>query len=144
MRSTSSAVYNSMRRGPRGGRHRVRGVGAPECERRPGRRIEDVHVVGGAGDGADREAAANDLAEAGEVRRDAVEALRAAMAQPEGNHLVEDEQAAVGGACTRAAWTGTPGDGTVGPVRGANGSITTQASSPAWRSRIARARSVSL
>ena len=36
------------------------------------------------------------------------------------------------------------GEGTVGPVRGANGSITTQASSPAWRSRIARARSVSL
>ena len=77
------------------GRHRVRRVGPAERERRPARRIEDLHVVGGAGHGADREAPADDLAEAGEVRRHAVEALRPAVAQPERDHLVEDEQAAV-------------------------------------------------
>ena len=82
-------------RRPRGGRHRVRRVGPSECERRPGRRIEDVHAIGGAGDGANREATTDDLAEAGEVRRHAVEALGPAVAQPEGDHLVEDEQTAV-------------------------------------------------
>ena len=54
---------------------------------------EVVHHVGPPTERADVEAAADHLAEAGEVGRDAEQALRAAPAHPEaGDHLVEDQQ----------------------------------------------------
>src|SRR5690606_22572289 len=47
-----------------------------------------------AGDRADREAAADDLAERSDIRIDAIAPLRAVIAKAEGDHLVEDEQCA--------------------------------------------------
>ena len=59
-------------------------------------RGEPLHDVAPAAEGADRHAAADDLAESGHVRADAVELLRAAAGDAEaGNHLVEDQQRAV-------------------------------------------------
>ena len=62
---------------------------------RTGRR-DQLHDIGAAAIGADRQAAADDLAEAGQVRPDAEHLLRAARrrAKP-GDHFVEDEQDAV-------------------------------------------------
>ena len=52
--------------------------------------------VGTSADGADREPAADDLAERGQVGNDAVERLRAAQGDAEaGHHFVEDQHAAV-------------------------------------------------
>jgi len=57
--------------------------------------IEHFHDVGTPGDGADRIAAADDLAEQGQIRGDAEQRLRAAIGQPHRDHLVEDEEDAV-------------------------------------------------
>ena len=62
---------------------------------RAGRR-EPVHQLGAPAESADRHAAANHLAEHGQVRAQAVALLGAAGTDPEaGHHLVEDEQRAV-------------------------------------------------
>ena len=61
-------------------------------------RVVGGHDVGASAEGAHRQAAADDLAEAGQVGTDAVHLLQAARGEPEGDHLVEDEQdAALGG-----------------------------------------------
>ena len=58
-------------------------------------RRQRLHDVAPAADGADRQAAADDLAERREVGRDVVLRLRAAGVEPEpGDHLVEDQQRA--------------------------------------------------
>ena len=55
-----------------------------------------LHQVGGGADRGEREAAAHDLAHAGDVRHHAVVLLGAAVGQPEaGDDLVEDQQDAV-------------------------------------------------
>ena len=55
-----------------------------------------LHDVGAAAVRADRQAAADDLAEAGQIGPDAEERLRAAGRRAEaGDHLVEDQQDAV-------------------------------------------------
>ena len=59
-------------------------------------RRELIHDVGAAAEGADGQAAADDLAEGGEVGADAVEFLRSAEGHAEAGHdFVEDEQRAV-------------------------------------------------
>ena len=87
-------------------RHRVLDVGAAE-ERgvggrvavvavRPEAAVDAVHDVGAAGDRADGEAAAEQLAVGGEVRCDAEQLLRAAQGGAEaGQHLVEQQHDAV-------------------------------------------------
>ena len=57
---------------------------------------EHVHDVGATTEGADGQAAADDFAERGEVRRDSVQFLHAAFGDAEAGHdFVEDEQRAV-------------------------------------------------
>ena len=59
-------------------------------------RGEEVHDVGSSAEGAAGQAAADDLAEGGQVGLDAVELLRAAEGEAEAGHdLVEDEERAV-------------------------------------------------
>ena len=73
-------------------------------------RRELLHDLALAAERADREAAADDLAERGEVRRDAVELLRAAERDAEArDDLVEDEHDAVLVAQRRAAPARKPG-----------------------------------
>ena len=73
-------------------------------------RIVDGHDVGAAAEGAHRQPAADDLAEAGEVGLDAVHFLHAAGREPEGDHLVEHEQhAALGGDRAQALEEGVIG-----------------------------------
>ena len=57
-------------------------------------RVEQRHHVGAAAERADRQPAADDLAQRGQVGRDAVATLRAVVADAEGDDLVEDEQRA--------------------------------------------------
>ena len=58
--------------------------------------VEVRHDVGAAGDGGQRKAAADDLAQRAEVGRDAVVFLRAAIGEAEAGHdLVEDQRDAV-------------------------------------------------
>ena len=54
-------------------------------------------IVGAAGHRADGKPAADDLAQRGEVRGEAVVLLCAAMAVAERHHLVDDEQRLVAG-----------------------------------------------
>ena len=86
------AVVEQVERGEAGGgRERVPRQGAGLVHG-PERR-EVVHDLGPPTEGAHVEAAADDLAEAGEVGPDAEPALRAASAHPEaGDHLVEDQE----------------------------------------------------
>ena len=81
-------------RGEAGGRgQRVAGQRAG-VEHRPERR-QRLHDVAAPADRADRQAAADDLAERGQVGHDVVLGLRAAVAEPEpGDHLVEHQQRA--------------------------------------------------
>ena len=66
-------------------------------------RGQKVHDLRPAAESADRQAAADDLAQGGQVRRDLLQLLHSAAGQPEtGHHLVEDQQRAVGGAERRA------------------------------------------
>ena len=98
--ATSSARYLSgVERGEGGdaGGHRQRMAGqrAGLVDRARGR--DEVHQVGPAAVRPDRHPAADDLAQRGEVRPDAEPRLGAAGPEPEpGDHLVEDEQRAVG------------------------------------------------
>ena len=74
-------------------RHRIAGERAGVEHRTERRQL--LHQVGAAADRADRQAAADDLAEAGEVGRHVVLRLGAARPDPEaGDHLVEDQQGA--------------------------------------------------
>ena len=67
----------------------------PAWYTRPGRRHE-IHDVGAAAVGADRQAAADDLSEAGEIRPNACHLLRAARRGAESrNHFVEDQKRAL-------------------------------------------------
>ena len=81
---------------PQAGRHRQR-----IARQRAGlvdgaRRRDELHQIGASAVGADRQAAADDLAETGEIRLDAEDLLRAAGRSAESrDHLVEDEQRAV-------------------------------------------------
>ena len=82
-----------------------RGRACRDCQRIAGERagLKDlarwehvVHHVAAATVRAQRQSAADDLAECGEVGRDAEQLLRAAERQPEaGHHLVEDQERAV-------------------------------------------------
>ena len=85
-------------RGQAGGHgHRV-GVERPAVRRgrRPTPRgIEYCHDVGASGHRAHREAAADDLAERGHVRRHAERALRTVVSDPERDDLVEDQHDAM-------------------------------------------------
>ena len=75
-------------------RHRIAAERAGLVDR-PARR-DLFHQVALAAIGADRHAAADDLAEGGEVGIDAIQLLGAAERDPEaGHHLVEDQQRAV-------------------------------------------------
>ena len=89
------AVAQAAERGEaRRHRQRVAGERARLIDGAGGRDL--LHDVAPAAVGADGQAAADDLAERGEVGRDAVELLRAAAREAEaGHHLVEDEQRAV-------------------------------------------------
>jgi hypothetical protein len=118
-------------------RHRVARQRAGLVDR-PGRR-DQVHDVGAAAVGADRQAAADDLAEAGQVRPHAEDRLRAAGRRAEArDHLVEDEQDAVASHSVRAAPARKPGAGGTTPMLPAIGSTMTAA---IWRRRrLERAR----
>ena len=60
-------------------------------------RGEQLHDVGASAEGSAGQASADDLAEGGDVGRDAVELLGAAEGDAEaGHHLVEDQERAVG------------------------------------------------
>jgi hypothetical protein len=78
------------------GRHRQRVAGERAgLVDRAGRR-HLAHQVAAAAEGAGRQAAADHLAEGGQVRPDAEQLLGAAPGHPEaGHHLVEDEERAV-------------------------------------------------
>ena len=81
---------------PQPGRHRQRIARQRACLIDRSRRRDQLHQIGAAAVGADRQPAADDLAEARQVRPDAEDLLRAAGrgAEP-GNHLVEDQQRSV-------------------------------------------------
>ena len=99
-RSYAPGLRSSRERGEaRRGRHRVaveRAHLRHERARAFAARVEALHDVGAAGDGGERKAAADDLAERGQIRRDAVVLLGAAVREPEPRHdLVEDQRDAV-------------------------------------------------
>ena len=75
-----------------GERDRVGVEGAAQQHCIGPRRIEHLHDVGTPGDGADRIAAADDLAEQRQVRRQPEPALLAAEPVAKPLHLVQDEQ----------------------------------------------------
>ena len=82
-----------QRREARGHRERVPGERARLVD--VAARREPLHHVGAAAEGAHRHAAADHLAERGEVGGDAGELARPARRHPEaGHHLVEDQQRA--------------------------------------------------
>ena len=94
---------------------------------RPGRR-DLLHQVAPAAVGADRQAAADDLAERRQVGRDAEPLLRAAARHAEaGHHLVEDQQRAVRACRARAARRGTRRAAATTPMLPATGSTMTAA-----------------
>jgi hypothetical protein len=87
-------LHELQGRQPRSHRHRIAGQRAGLVDR--AQRRDLLHDVAPAADRAHRQAAADDLAQRGEVRPDAVARLRAAEgdAKP-GHHLVEDQHRAV-------------------------------------------------
>ena len=111
-----------------GGRQRVPGqraglVHGPE-------RRQHAHDVGPAAERADRQAAADHLAEAGEVGADAEQLLGAAAGDAEaGDHLVEDQQRADAVALGPQALRGTRAPAATRPMLAATGSTITQATS---------------
>ena len=93
-------------------------------------RRDEVHEVGPAAVGADRHAAADDLAERREVGPDAEARLGAAGTDAEaGDHLVEDEQRAVGPG-RLAEVLRKPATGAMTPTFAATGSTMTAAIRP--------------
>ena len=81
------------------GRHRQRVARQRAGLVHGAQRRQAGHDVAPAAKGRRRHAAADDLAQAGHVRRDAVVRLRAAQRHAEaGHHLVEDQHGAVLGA----------------------------------------------
>ena len=90
----SRCLDQLQRRQARGHRHRIAAERAGLVDRAARRDLR--HQVATAAVGADRHAAADDLAERAQVRRDAVALLRAAERDAEaGHHFVEDQQRAV-------------------------------------------------
>jgi hypothetical protein len=90
-------LHQLQHRQPGGHRHRIAAQGAGLVDR-AGRR-DLFHQVAAPAVGAHRHAAADDLAEGGQVGGDPVARLRAAERDPEaGHHFVEDQQRAVPGA----------------------------------------------
>ena len=80
-------------------------------------------TIGGRG-----QAAADDLAQNGQVGRDAVALLRPAERQAEaGHHLVEDQQGAMLARSARGAARGSPRAGGTSPMLPATGSSRTAA-----------------
>ena len=83
------------RRDPGAHRHRIGRKGPAMRQRRlAGGGIEHRHEFPLAADRADRKAAAHDLAERGQIGIDIPKPLRAAIAEAEGDDLVEDQQRA--------------------------------------------------
>src|SRR5215212_6420985 len=68
----------------------VEGAGVVEVVGEAG--IEDAHDLLAPAEGADREAAADDLAHSSQVGADAEDLLEATRAEPEGYYLVADEE----------------------------------------------------
>ena len=92
-------------------------------------RRDAFHDVAAPAVRADRHAAADDLAERGEVGRDAVERLRAAERDAEAGHdLVEDQQRAVPRAELAQRLAGIPAAGGTQPMLPATGSTMTRRS----------------
>ncbi len=76
-------------------RHRIGGERTAMRQGRLARaRIEHRHDILAAADRADRKAAADDFAERGQVRIDVPDALRAAIAEPKRDDLVENQERA--------------------------------------------------
>ena len=111
------------RRGQRVPRQRARLVHGPE-------RGERRHDLGAAAEGADRQAAADDLAEARQVGGDAEQRLRAAPGDPEpGDHLVEDQAARRRASHSARSPSRNPAAGGTRPMLAATGSTITAATS---------------
>ena len=105
----------------------VEGAGV-EQRTGPGRVVRR-HQVGAAAEGAERDAAAEVLAQGGEVRGHAHQRLETAGSEPRGHHLVEDEQRARRRGLGRAASRGTPGSAGTQPPAPSIGSTSTAARS---------------
>ena len=107
-------------------RHRIAGQRARLVDGAQGREL--LHDVAPSAECADRHAAADDLAERGEIRAHAVERLRAAQGDAKaGHHLVEDQQCAGCGRIRGAGSARNPAPGGTQFMLPATGSTMTQA-----------------